>query len=569
MQSQQRGTTRNRQQRSWNSAIAPGTLFTAISIGAVVLIVAFTFFADWFQVPQLSASGASQYLSPNGDGNADAFTLSFHLNDNFRVTVHVLSEQAVVRNLLEDSPSSAGDHFVTWDGRDNLGANVQDGIYIIEITAKGSLRSSTQSVQAQVDTQPPFLQLANLPDALRVSKPNFVLEGVTEPGAVVRLEGTSQPLSTDNTGHFRYSVTLLDGDNLFRLLAIDPAGNTTRMVRTVSLVTQAPEIELTRPLENEWTNNQMLTVEGRTLPNTTLTINQQPVRVGADGFFQYQLVLSEGDNILRIVAVNDVGIATTIERNVYLKTGALPIQVNIQDGVTVADLNLPIIGKVEPGSLLTVNGIPVTVSALGDFQITTPLTNGLNLITFEAHDQAGNATRLVRTVNFATTGTDGLTRLSRNMEQLPVLIVPAILVAVFLLGFIYLRQNRVSLSLSVDQHTFVPGLPGEDKALAILLDLSKTANVSLEVLDQSGFPRATILRNRRKIGRKHVFYWNGYDDHGRPLPPDDYTVQVEAGAPPLQVTSALQIRIERSGLTPARTPAQTQQGTVISSHRDR
>ena len=138
-----------------------------------------------------------------------------------------------------------------------------------------------------------------------------------------------------------------------------------------------------------------------------------------------------------------------------------------------------------------------------------------------------------------------------------------------ILGFIYLRQNRVSLTLSVDQPTFVPGMPGEEKALAISLDLSKTANVSLEVLDQKGYPRATILRNRRKIGRRHVFYWNGYDDHGRPLPADDYTVQVEAGAPPLQVTSALQIRIERGGLTPTQTPAQIQRGTVNTTRRER
>jgi hypothetical protein len=224
---------------------------------------------------------------------------------------------------------------------------------------------------------------------------------------------------------------------------------------------------------------------------------------------------------------------------------------------------------VEPGSTLRINGRDVALSAVGDFQVTTPLVSGENVLAFEARDQAGNTTRLMRTITYSTAGMDGLTRLSRNLEQLPVLILPSALVVAFILGFIYLRQNRVSLMLSVDQPTFAPGMPGEEKALAIALDLSKTANVSLEVLDQRGFPVATILRNRRRIGRKHMFYWNGYDDHGRPLPADDYTIQVEAGAPPMQVTSALQIRIERGGLTPTQSPAQVQRGTVSTTRRER
>ena len=111
-----------------------------------MLIVVFTFFADWFQVPQLSASGAGQYLSPNGDGNADTFTISYHINDNFKISVHVLSGQKLVRSLADDQAQPSGDHFITWDGRSSQGATLPDGLYTIEITARGSLRSATQGI---------------------------------------------------------------------------------------------------------------------------------------------------------------------------------------------------------------------------------------------------------------------------------------------------------------------------------------------------------------------------------------------------------------------------------------
>jgi hypothetical protein len=330
----------------------------------------------------------------------------------------------------------------------------------------------------------------------------------------------------------------------------------------VGLVTAPPDIELTRPLDNEWTNQQLLTIEGKTRPGATLEINNQTIKVNADGSFQHQLILDQGDTTLHMVATDSVGNIATLDRVVHLKVGASTIQVNVEDGATVADPNLQLVGKVEPGSQVTVNGQAVAVSVLGDFQVIAPLNTGDNTIRVESRDQAGNLTTLVRSVSYNSGGTDGLSRLSRNFNQFPVLIVPSVLIMAGILAFIYLRQNRVTLALGVDQPIFSPGGFGDDNVLGITLDLSKTARVSLEILDQQGNPRATILLNRRKMGRRHVFYWNGYDDRGLPLPPGDYTLQAEAGAPPLQVTSAVQIRIERQSVMQVQAPTYVRGGTM-------
>jgi len=544
-------------------------LVTALSIGAVVLLVIVTFAGDWMSVPALTVSATGQFLSPNHDGNYDIFTVNYHLGTDAKVTARVYSDQNPIRTLVENQPESTGDHFLTWDGHNSLGAVVPDGMYRIEIIASGPMRSSSQSVMSQVDTVSPSVQLVNLPDAMRVNKSDLLIEGVTEPGAVVQLSGASQLVRVDNAGRFSIQAKLTDGDNRFQIQAIDTAGNITQIQRTISLVTKAPEIAITRPLDNEWTNQQVLTIEGKTLPGTTLTINQQPVKVGPDGSFQSEMMLNDGDNAIKLVAVDDVGNVTTLDRVIHLKTGAMPIQVNVQDGAQIADANFQLIGKVEPGSSVQINGRTIPVSALGDFQVTIPLLAEKNTLDIQSTDQAGNVTRLVRSVTHSTTSPDPLSRLGKNLDQFPLLVLPSALVLAIILAFIYLRQNRVALTLSVEQQTFVPGSPNEDKVMSILLDLSKNARVSLEVLDQQGYPRATILHNRRKVGRRHVFYWNGYDDRARPLPPGDYTIQAEAGAPPLQVTSAVQIKIERQGAAPVQTPAYVRGQSTTGMRRER
>jgi uncharacterized protein YfaP (DUF2135 family) len=397
---------------------------------------------------------------------------------------------------------------------------------------------------------------------MNVNTPNLQIEGVTEPGAMIWLNGTAQPQRVDNVGRFTFPLKLTDGNNSIDLQAIDPAGNVARIQRSIVLVTQPPDITILRPLENEWTNQQMVTIEGNTRAGATLTINQQPVRVEQDGSFRYELILNQGDNSLRFVATDAVGNVANLDRVVHLKTGAMPIQVNVQDGAVIGDANLQLTGKVEPGSLVTVNGIAVPVNAFGDFQTTTSLLSGDNTIAIEARDLAGNVTTLARRVSYEPNGTDTMTRLTQNMENLPILILPSVLVIAGILAFTYLRQNRVDLALSVDQPALIPGLPGSEKSLVILLDLSKTARLSLEVFDQQGYLRSSIVQNRRKIGRRHVFHWNGYDDRGMLLPAGDYTIRAEAGAPPLQVTSSVQVRLERPLQSQVQTPSYIRTTTV-------
>ncbi|MBN1147995.1 MAG: hypothetical protein JXA78_12125 [Anaerolineales bacterium] len=527
------------------SEFSLGVLTTVLTVLVVVILLAATFVADWLRVPQFELSADAVIISPNGDRDHDVATASYNLTEDARVTAQVLSEGGgVARLLLQDEMQPAGQHFVNWDGYNELGSVVEDGRYRLQIIARGSMRGNAKDVVLQVDTRPPPLQLANLENGMRVGESALLIQGVTEPDALVWIGGEPQPLSVDTQGRFVFQHKLAEGSNLLEVRAVDQAGNSNRLLREVVLVTTPPDVTITRPADGAWTNQAILNLEGVASPSVTVSVNDQPVTVNEDGEFTYELLLEEGENQVRIQASDDVGNLTQIERLVHLKTQPPDVRLNFAEGVEVSDSLFQVSGRTEPGVTVLVNGRIIPVSALGDFQASTFLSEGDNLVEIVARDQAGNVTTLSRRVRLGPAqASSGVARMWRNLAALPSLFIPALLAASLLLALFLLRQNQVSLMLSVEQSTFTPGFPGENRVLELLLELNKPARVTLEVIDQSGVVRATLLNNRRRSARQHLFYWDGYDDYGNPMRPGDYTVQATAGLPPVRVSSAVQLAI--------------------------
>jgi flagellar hook assembly protein FlgD len=333
--------------------------------------------------------------------------------------------------------------------------------------------------------------------------------------------------------------------NTVEVRASDLAGNTTIITRMVDLVTAAPEVVIASPLEGAWINNPLVKVQGTAPAGVTLKINNQNVPVASDGSFGYELLLDEGQQVIQITATDDVGNVTTLERFINVKTSGPPLELGIVEGASFSDPQIQVTGRTSPGAQVTVNRKPVTVGSLGDFQTMVDLTEGANLIEFTALDQAGNATNVTRRVRYETAAApDDFGRLLENFQRLPAMTIPAVLMISLLLGFFLYRQNQLDIQLSVDTQNFVPGLPQEGKALALRLELNQAARVTLEVLDDAGQAQAVLLDNRRRTARQHLFLWDGYDDFGQPVQPGVYTIRATAGAPPIKVSSAVQVSIE-------------------------
>ncbi len=296
-----------RQRRAQREEFRPGLVTTAVSIGVVLVLLSLTFVADWLRTPEITLLSSTALLSPNGDQDRDFVTLSYQISEEGEVTAQVVSPRGgLVQTLLLNQSQLPGQYSLTWNGLNELGEVVDDGQYRLEITARGTLRTSQQNLTLQVDTTAPTMQLANVPNGLRVRESALTIQGVTDPDANVFVTGNPQPVQVDGQGNFSFLYRLNEGSNVLEIRAADPAGNSTVLRRDIALVVTPPEVVVAAPVDGAFLNQSLITVSGQASPDVTLTVNDLPVSIGEDGAFNHQLTLEEGDNLIRVVATDDV-----------------------------------------------------------------------------------------------------------------------------------------------------------------------------------------------------------------------------------------------------------------------
>ena len=531
--------------RASSRGLTFGPIATAITIGTVAVLLGVTFIGDWLRTPKVAAEASPSIISPNGDQTQDMTNFSYTLNEDADVTVEVFNEAGTrVRTITNKEFQTRGQHIAAWDGRDDIGQVATDGRYQLQVTAQGTVRAGTQSANVEVDTIPPTLHLVNMDEANRVREANLTVEGLTDPNAVVQLQGDPQIIPIDGEGHFSIKRQLAEGSNIIQVSATDPAGNIATIAREIILVTQPPEVTIASPLNDQWLNESVLTVAGAAPPGTTLTINGQEAAITPEGQFQREVILQEGDNPLTIEAIDDVGNVATQEMVVHRKTSIPPLQLNVEDGAVFQQSEVQLMGKTEPGALLQINGQAVTVSPLGEFQTTMTLLDGENTVEAIVQDQAGNTNQLQRRLNYRVAPPESeLARVARNLPSLSTYTVPVLLSLPVLLILAYFLTRPVALVVSAESNSFRPGLPEEGRFLRLSIDLTKAARTTVEIKDKRGNVIATLLHRRHRNGGHHTLHWDGYDDFGRIVPPGDYVIQASASTTGGTVTGTLNITV--------------------------
>ncbi|OGH45774.1 MAG: hypothetical protein A3H50_02040 [Candidatus Levybacteria bacterium RIFCSPLOWO2_02_FULL_37_10] len=81
----------------------------------------------------------------------------------------------------------------------------------------------------------------------------------------------------------------------------------------------SPPIHLSGPTEMEVLSSSTILVFGKTDPNSTITVNDEPVSVNQDGTFRKEISGFPGKTTITVRAVNRFGKQTTIERHVVIK----------------------------------------------------------------------------------------------------------------------------------------------------------------------------------------------------------------------------------------------------------
>lgn len=113
---------------------------------------------------------------------------------------------------------------------------------------------------------------------------------------------------------------LKEGENTISAKVMDDKGNLSELsnIVTASFSKTPPPLDITGPSDNStiYGDNSTITVSGKTKEDTTVTVNDRFVVVQNDGSFSLNYRLNEGDNTLKIVATDQAGNQTTVERRV-------------------------------------------------------------------------------------------------------------------------------------------------------------------------------------------------------------------------------------------------------------
>jgi hypothetical protein len=248
------------------------------------------------------------------------------------------------------------------------------------------------------------------------------------------------------------------------------------------------------------------------------------------------VLLDEGRNVIKVEATDAVGNVATVEQNVTLKMHPPVVEIeSLPADAVVHDARVRVYGHTEAGVKLSVQQQTVPVDTQGRFDTAVDLILGDNNLHIEASDLAGNTTAFDRKVRYElASGTDLGLPLTGTAFGIGLIILLWVLFG----GWF----GSVSLRLHTDRANFAP--TGRGERLQIQFNLSKSARVTVQVMDGQGHVVATLLRSVPRGAGDHQITWDGATIGGGLAAAGGYTIIASARTLASNVTSSAPVALQ-------------------------
>lgn len=174
--------------------------------------------------------------------------------------------------------------------------------------------SSTQTTE-QTDSVPPSPpQLNDLSEYTKDQ--NISLSGFAEQNSTVEVFLNGSPVGTITTNSdgkfFIEKVSLSQGKNEIYAIATDKTGNKSQPSQTITtnFDNTFPDLTVDQPQDGVTLNGdrqKKIKISGQTEPNVSLTLNDRLIIIDQEGKFSTDFTLSEGENELKIIAIDKAG----------------------------------------------------------------------------------------------------------------------------------------------------------------------------------------------------------------------------------------------------------------------
>jgi hypothetical protein len=264
---------------------------------------------------------------------------------------------------------------------------------------------SRGGVTVRVDTIFPDLRvIAPTEDVFFTTEIKIDLQGEVMDVNLETLTLNGQPLPHVG-GIFTGALVIEEGDNTFVIEATDLAGNEAVSTLVITKDVTPPQYTLEETVSDgdlidldgerfatgTGPGGVRLTLEFSVSEHTTVTASGGHGQVSGEGDIVIDIDLEEGENTITFSFTDEAGnAAPSLTYKVTLDTTPPEIEVpGSETTVRTKDRTHWLMGRVEEGSTLTLDGAPVKVNADGSFSTQVDLAKGENVFSLKAVDRVG------------------------------------------------------------------------------------------------------------------------------------------------------------------------------------
>lgn len=185
------------------------------------------------------------------------------------------------------------------------------------IVTVGNLFEKTSS--PTVSNNKKFLAIPSVNDLPKATKERSLkVSGSSSPNTTVEIFVSGDAYDKTQTspdGSFIFEVKLSIGDNIIKARTVDGdnEGEFSRS-QTVTYKNSPPSLTIDNPSDGSTTNNETIAISGKTDEGVTVTVNDFWAVINPDNTYSYALKLNQGDNQIKVSAVDEAGNKT--EKNI-------------------------------------------------------------------------------------------------------------------------------------------------------------------------------------------------------------------------------------------------------------
>lgn len=279
--------------------------------------------------------------------------------------------------------------------------------HIVSVSIGGLLDSfeilmeGSRNYEFAIDNHPPALTVFEPEDGATLSTSSVTFSGeaydsvITDTGGLALLryrvdDGDWIGITLPAVKEWSFEETFEDGAHYVEIEVVDRIGNRNSVIINIEVDSAPPVLVISSPIGEVVTSEPVLTIEGTSEPDAIVKVAGEEVELAVDGSFSVEVMLTEGRNLIPVVATDALGNQATQVVTAWLDTTSPVVDLDQSGPWRTNSASLVLSGRKEVNATLYVNGERPSFFASSTFEVTLDLVEGMNTVLIYSVDLADN-----------------------------------------------------------------------------------------------------------------------------------------------------------------------------------